>query len=126
MSLVPAQANPKNQSLAASPVEGELFRMPLFRRGTVVLRGTKKHTVDYVLIRKGELWVHLNGVDAPVRPETLRVSSALFSLQRQPLGFGSGVVASSAQPSPARAAPVWPLPSQNENAMAPPETIAPR
>lgn len=83
MSAVPSEAKKQSQSLAASPVDGKLFRMPLFRPGTVVLSGTKRHTVNCVMIRRGELWIYLNGIEAPVRPETLRVAPALFSLQRQ-------------------------------------------
>lgn len=85
MSIVPAEVKKQVLGLDASPVDGKTFRMPLFRPGTVVLRGGKRHTVSYVMIRKGELWVYLNGADAPARPETLRVAPALFSLERQKL-----------------------------------------
>lgn len=80
---VPLVAKKQILSLDASPVDGKLFRMPLFRPGTVVLWAGKKHTVSYVMIRRRELWVYLNGSDHPVRPETLRVAPATFSIERQ-------------------------------------------
>ncbi|GAB3360896.1 MULTISPECIES: hypothetical protein [Giesbergeria] len=83
MSAVPSEAKQQPLSLTASSVNGKVFRMPLFRPGTVVLRGTKRHTVHYVMIRRGDLWIYLNGVEAPVRPETLRVAPALFAIERQ-------------------------------------------
>ncbi|MDD2609844.1 MAG: hypothetical protein PHX60_09155 [Giesbergeria sp.] len=85
MRTVPAEVKKQVLSLDASPVDGKTFRMPLFRPGTVVLRAGKKHTVSHVMIRKGELLVYLHGVDAAMRPETLRVAPALFSIERQKL-----------------------------------------
>jgi hypothetical protein len=81
--MVPAEVKKQVLHLDATPVDGKTFRMPLFRPGTVVLRAGRKHTVSHVMIRKGELWVYLNGTDAPMRPEALRVAPALFSLERQ-------------------------------------------
>jgi len=84
MSPVPLAAKKQLLSLDATPLDGKLFRMPLFRPGTVVLCAGKKHTVNYISIRRGELWVYLNGSDHPVRPEILRVAPATFSIERQP------------------------------------------
>ena len=60
------------------------FRMPLFRPGTVVMRGKSRYTVSYVMVRRGELWVYLAGKDVPVRSDSLQVEHTIFSAVRQP------------------------------------------
>ena len=84
--MSPEQSTTSRKALGivAFDARKETFRMPLFRPGTVVMRGTKRHTVNYVILRRGELWVQLNGQEAPVRADLLQAEPALFSRVRLP------------------------------------------
>ena len=84
MSSEQSITNKKVQGVIAFAAKDKTFRMPLFRPGTVVMRGNTRHTVSYVMVRRGELWVYLNGKETPVRSDTLQAESVLFSTVRQP------------------------------------------
>jgi hypothetical protein len=56
--------------------------LPLFRAGTRVSHQGKLCTVDYVVVRRGQLLVHLHETNSRVDAEKLFLEPTRLSLQR--------------------------------------------
>jgi hypothetical protein len=60
------------------------YYMPLFKPGASVQWKGRTETVNYVVVRRNALLVHLVGHEAPVNPETLQLAPTAFHLTRVP------------------------------------------
>jgi hypothetical protein len=59
------------------------IRMPIFRAGQAVQHHGYSARVSHVLLRRGELFVYLQGQDSPVTPSELSVEPTVFVYRRR-------------------------------------------